>query len=69
MKKMKRPFIKKEAPSYMRHVCSGCGYEYDQSLGDTENDIEPGTPFEKLPEEWTLSSMWRRKENFIETLD
>lgn len=69
MKKMKRPFIKKEAPSYMRHVCSGCGYEYDQSLGDMENDIEPGTPFEKLPEEWTCPACGEDKENFIETLD
>ena len=51
MKKMKRPFMKKEAPSYMRHVCSGCGYEYDQMLGDVENDIAAGTSFEKLPEE------------------
>lgn len=69
MKKMKRPFIKKEAPSYMRHVCSGCGYEYDQLLGDMENDIEPGTPFEKLPEEWTCPACGEDKENFIETLD
>lgn len=69
MKKMKRPFIKKEAPSYMRHVCSGCGYEYDQLLGDMENDIEPGTPFEKLPEEWICPACGEDKENFIETLD
>ena len=48
MKKMKRPFMKKEALSYMRHVCSGCGYEYDQMLGDVENDIAAGTSFEKL---------------------
>ncbi len=69
MKKMKRPFIKKEAPAYMRHVCSGCGYEYDQLLGDMENDIEPGTPFEKLPEEWICPACGEDKENFIETLD
>ncbi len=69
MKKMKRPFIKKEAPAYMRHVCSGCGYEYDQLLGDMENDIEPGTPFEKLPEEWICPACGEEKENFIETLD
>ncbi len=69
MKKMKRPFIKKEAPSYMRHVCSGCGYEYDQMFGDMENDIEPGTPFEKLPEEWICPDCGEDKENFIETLD
>ncbi|MFR3298399.1 MAG: acyl-CoA dehydrogenase family protein, partial [Fusobacterium sp.] len=52
MKKMKKPFIKKSAPSYKVHVCNGCGYEYDKEIGDPENDIKPGTPFEKLPEEW-----------------
>lgn len=69
MKKMKRPFIKKEAPSYMRHVCNGCGYEYDQMLGDPENDIAPGTPFEKLPEEWICPECGEAKDQFIETLD
>lgn len=69
MKKMKRPFIKKEAPSYFHHVCNGCGYEYDQMLGDPENDIAPGTPFEKLPEEWICPECGESKEQFIETLD
>ena len=69
MKKMKRPFMKKEAPSYMRHVCSGCGYEYDQMLGDVENDIAAGTSFEKLPEEWVCPECGEDKTQFIETLD
>lgn len=32
--------------------CTACGYIYDPELGDPESDIEPGTPFEDLPEDW-----------------
>lgn len=66
MKKMKRPFIKKSAPSYKVHVCNGCGYEYDKEIGDPENDIKPGTPFEKLPEEWICPLCGESKDEFIE---
>ena len=66
MKKMKKPFIKKAAPSFKTYVCNGCGYEYNQELGDPENDIKPGTPFEKLPEEWICPDCGEAKEEFIE---
>ena len=66
MKKMKKPFIKKSAPSYKIHVCSGCGYEYDQEIGDPENEIKPGTTFEKLPEEWICPLCGESKDEFIE---
>lgn len=66
MKKMKKPFIKKSAPSYKVHVCNGCGYEYDKEIGDPENDIKPGTPFEKLPEEWICPLCGESKDEFIE---
>ena len=29
-----------------------CGYIYEPNAGDMENGIDPGTPFEDLPEEW-----------------
>lgn len=66
MKKMKKPFIKKAAPSFKTYVCNGCGYEYNQELGDPENDIKPGTPFDKLPEEWICPDCGESKEEFIE---
>ena len=66
MKKMKKPFIKKAAPSFKTHVCNGCGYEYNQELGDPENEIKPGTPFEKLPDEWICPLCGESKEEFIE---
>ena len=34
-----------------KFVCTVCGYVYDPEVGDPENDIAPGTPFEQLPEE------------------
>ena len=66
MKKMKKPFIKKAAPSFKTYVCNGCGYEYNQELGDPENEIKPGTPFEKLPDEWICPLCGESKEEFIE---
>ena len=35
-----------------KYVCDACGYVYDPELGDPENGIAPGTPFEDLPDDW-----------------
>ena len=35
-----------------RYVCDVCTYVYDPEIGDPENDIEPGTSFEDLPDDW-----------------
>ena len=37
--------------SSMKYVCP-CGYEYDPAVGDPDNGIEPGTPFEDRPEDF-----------------
>ena len=29
-----------------------CGYIYDPEEGDVEHGIDPGTPFEDLPDDW-----------------
>lgn len=65
MKKMKRAVPKKVAPDYPRYVCNGCGYEYDPALGDPENDIRPGTLWEKLPDEWICPECGEEKDQFI----
>lgn len=65
MKKMKRAALPKHVPAYPIHVCNGCGYEYDPEIGDEENDIAPGTLFEKLPEEWVCPYCGEDKENFV----
>jgi len=35
-----------------KYECTVCGYIYDPEKGDTDNGIDPGTPFEKLPDAW-----------------
>lgn len=35
-----------------KYVCKLCGYVYDPAVGDPDNNIPPGTDFEKLPETW-----------------
>ena len=36
----------------MKYVCDICGYVYDPELGDPENGVAPGTPWEEVPEDW-----------------
>ena len=35
-----------------KYVCTVCGWEYDETVGDPDNGIEAGTPFEELPEDF-----------------
>ncbi len=35
-----------------KFVCMPCGYVYDPELGDPESNIEPGTAFADLPDDW-----------------
>jgi flavin reductase (DIM6/NTAB) family NADH-FMN oxidoreductase RutF/rubredoxin len=55
----------KEAPKKMKkHVCNVCGYVYDPALGDPDNGVEPGTAFEKLPDDWVCPVCGAGKEDF-----
>jgi rubredoxin len=45
--------------------CSLCGYVYDPEVGDPENGVKPGTPFEELPENWTCPICRASKDLFI----
>lgn len=47
-----------------RYVCTICGYVYDPSNGDPENGINPGTPFESLPDDWTCPVCGAGKDMF-----
>ena len=49
-----------------KFVCTVCGYVYDPEVGDLENDIAPGTPFEQLPEDWVCPLCGVGKEDFKE---
>lgn len=47
-----------------KHVCKLCGYIYDPGVGDPDNNIPPGTSFEKLPEGWVCPVCGAGKEEF-----
>ncbi len=60
---VKRGVTSKTAPSYVedkkevsakmeKYQCSVCGWVYDPELGDPDGGIAPGTPFDKLPDDW-----------------
>lgn len=65
MVKMKRQKPRKTAPKEDIYVCQGCGYEYNPEKGDEESEIEEGTPFDKLPEEYICPKCGEEKDNFI----
>lgn len=48
----------------MKYVCKVCGYVYDPELGDEEQGIPPGTPFEELPDDWSCPVCGAGKEDF-----
>jgi len=46
--------------------CEVCGYVYDPAKGDPDNGVAPGTPFEKLPEDWVCPECGASKDMFSE---
>jgi len=46
--------------------CLGCGYVCDPEVGDPDSDIEPGTPFEEMPEDWVCPECGVGKDMFVE---
>ena len=47
-----------------KFVGSICGYVYDPAKGDPEADIPAGTPFDKLPDDWTCPVCGAAKSEF-----
>ena len=50
-----------------KYLCEVCGYVYDPSLGDPDNNIPPGTTFEKLPNDWVCPICGVSKDEFTVT--
>lgn len=65
VKKVKRSKPRKMAPKEDLYVDLGSGYEYDPEVGDPTQGIEPGTPFDKLPDSWVSPVSGEAKEEFI----
>ena len=47
-----------------KYVCNVCGYVYDESEGIPEAGIEPGTPWENVPDDFTCPLCGVGKEDF-----
>ena len=47
-----------------KYECSVCGYIYDPELGDPEGAVKPGTPFEKVPDDWVCPVCRASKDQF-----
>jgi len=55
--------IKKEG-EMEKYECIICGYIYDPEKGDPDSGVEPGTPFEKLPDDWVCPECGAGKDEF-----
>ena len=53
-----------EAVELKKYTCTVCGYVYDPAKGDPDNGVEPGTPFEKLPDNWVCPVCGATKDQF-----
>ena len=45
-------------------MCLICGFIYDESAGDPEHGIAPGTAWADVPMNWTCPECGARKEDF-----
>ena len=50
-----------------KYVCDVCGYIYDPELGDSDNNIAPGTALEDLPDDWECRVCGVGKDEFSKT--
>ncbi len=57
---------KKETKGVKKYRCKVCGYVYDPEKGDPDSGIVPGTPFDKLPDDWVCPMCGAGKEEFEE---
>lgn len=63
--KKKRKVVQQPKTKTGVYVCCGCGYEYDPVLGDFENGITAGTPFDQLPDAYQCPRCGDPKATFI----
>lgn len=55
-----------EEATMKKWTCKICGYIYDPEKGDPDNNIPPGTFFEKLPGDWVCPACGAPKDMFEE---
>ncbi|MFT5209307.1 MAG: rubredoxin [Flavobacterium sp.] len=54
-------------PSMNKYACPGCGYTYDESIGDDHEGYPPGFLFSDLPDDFVCPACSvRYKEDFVQ---
>ncbi len=51
-----------------KYECLVCGYVYDPEVWDPESDVDLGTSFEDLPEDWVCPVCGAAKDQFEKTV-
>lgn len=49
-----------------KYRCDLCGWEYEEALGDPNNNVAPGTKFEDLPDDFVCPLCGAAKSAFSE---
>lgn len=57
--------IPRKGPTMQKYRCVVCNYIYDPSIGDPDSGIQPGTPFEKIPDDWVCPICGADKSQFV----
>lgn len=53
-----------EVKEMQKWRCTVCGYIYNPEEGDPTQGIEPGTPFDELPDDWVCPECGAGKDAF-----
>jgi rubredoxin len=57
-------YFSEEERKMQKYVCTVCSYIYDPEEGDPDSGIEPGTPFEEIPDDWVCPVCGATKSDF-----
>lgn len=57
-------YIRHEEAYMDKWKCTVCDWIYDPAVGDPDGGIAPGTPFEKIPDEWVCPVCGATKDAF-----
>ena len=58
-------FITNKEVVMQKYRCVVCNYIYDPAVGDPDGGIQPGTPFEKIPDNWVCPICGADKSQFV----
>jgi len=62
---IKEEDVKKGGGDMQKYRCTICNYIYDPAAGDPASGVKPGTPFEKLPDDWVCPVCGADKSQFV----